>query len=250
MPVHDWSRVSPNMFHDFHSAWLPEIRKALNHGILPNSHFAVLDQYMGVMVPDILTLRLEGATPDAGHPPESEYLSESVSGAIAVADAPPQVDIKQEVDLFVTRQKQVSIRHRSGELVALLELVAPANKRTTAALEQFRKKVQAAIDQGVHVLVLDILPPGPRDPHGIHGYLWEAFAADDFELPADKPLTLASYCASAVLNAYVQPIAVGAALPNMPLFLTPDSYVEVPLETTYQEAWGGTPRPWREMLTA
>ena len=35
MPVHDWTRVEAGIFHDFHVAWLPEIRKALNGGLLP-----------------------------------------------------------------------------------------------------------------------------------------------------------------------------------------------------------------------
>jgi hypothetical protein len=32
MPVHDWSRVGPGIFHDFHCAWIVEIRNVLNEG--------------------------------------------------------------------------------------------------------------------------------------------------------------------------------------------------------------------------
>jgi hypothetical protein len=36
----------------------------------------------------------------------------------------------------------------------------------------------------------------------------------------------------------------------MPLFLTPDVYVDVPLEPTYQAAWEGMPAYWRDVLAA
>ena len=37
---------------------------------------------------------------------------------------------------------------------------------------------------------------------------------------------------------------------EMPLFLTPEVYVQVPLEATYHAAWEGMPVYWREVLTA
>jgi hypothetical protein len=39
------------------------------------------------------------------------------------------------------------------------------------------------------------------------------------------------------------------ALADMPLFLTPDVYVTVPLESTYQSAWEAVPEFWRNVLT-
>ena len=36
----------------------------------------------------------------------------------------------------------------------------------------------------------------------------------------------------------------------MPLFLTPDAYILVPLEATYQSAWEAVPSFWRDVLTA
>jgi len=34
----------------------------------------------------------------------------------------------------------------------------------------------------------------------------------------------------------------------MPLFLEPETYVNVPLEATYQAAYRGVPRRWRQLL--
>ena len=57
-----------------------------------------------------------------------------------------------------------------------------------------------------------------------------------------------SYRAGAPLTAYVEPLAVGDALPDMPLFLDPSWYVNVPLEATYLQTWSGYPEPWRREL--
>jgi hypothetical protein len=61
-------------------------------------------------------------------------------------------------------------------------------------------------------------------------------------------LTLAAYDAGPPVAAYVEPVAVGDLLIDMPLFLAPDWYVSVPLEATYQAAYRGTPRRFRDVL--
>ncbi len=48
----------------------------------------------------------------------------------------------------------------------------------------------------------------------------------------------------------MEPVGIGEPLPEMPLFLTPDVYVPLPLEDTYQAAWEGMPAYWRGVLTA
>ena len=60
-----------------------------------------------------------------------------------------------------------------------------------------------------------------RDPHGIHKVFWDQFKEEPFELPPDKPLTLASYVADYEKVAYVENVAVGDRLVDMPIFLTP-----------------------------
>jgi hypothetical protein len=61
-------------------------------------------------------------------------------------------------------------------------------------------------------------------------------------------LTLVSYAAGPQVEVYLEHVAVGATLPEMPLFLRPDRYVNVPLETTYQAAYRGVPSFWRDLL--
>ncbi len=60
--------------------------------------------------------------------------------------------------------------------------------------------------------------------------------------------TLASYDAGPMHTAYVNFVAVGDALPDVPLFLQPQYYVPAPLESTYQATWSLFPAPLKPLL--
>lgn len=59
---------------------------------------------------------------------------------------------------------------------------------------------------------------------------------------------LASYSAGALPKAYVEPLAIGSILPEMPLFLEEDWYITVPLESTYGEAYRSVSGRWRRVI--
>ena len=114
-----------------------------------------------------------------------------------------------------------------------------------------RELVEKAVEllaHRIHLLVVDPFPPGPRDPNGIHGLIWGEIADDSYRLPTDRRLTFASYESELSTRAYVEHLAVGDPLPEMPLFLEPDGCVSFPLEATYQAAFAVMPARWREVL--
>ena len=245
MPIHDWTRVSAGTFHDFHTTWLVELKRALNDGVLPPNYYAMAEQIAGGLGPDVLTL--EGAPSE---PNGAEQAGPS-AGGVAVRVAPPKVRFTDSFDLETYRRKRktIVIRHASGDrVVAMVEILSPGNKASRHALRAFVDKAEETLRAGVHLLLVDLFPPGPRDPQGIHAVFWSQMTGRDFALPPDKPLTLAAYAAGEVLNAYVEPVAVGDALPDMPLFLAPDEYVPTPLEAAYRRAWEAMPRRWRAVL--
>jgi hypothetical protein len=51
-----------------------------------------------------------------------------------------------------------------------------------------------------------------------------------------------------VPRGYFERITVGQPLPDMPVFLTPRHYVDVPLELTYNEAYRGVPERWKRVI--
>jgi hypothetical protein len=110
---------------------------------------------------------------------------------------------------------------------------SPGNKGSRAELNALIRKSVELIRQGVHLLVIDLFPPGKRDPHGIPKAIWDEFENEPFDLPPDKPLMIAAFDSGPPRVVYVQPVAVGDVLPDMPLFLKPEQYVPAPLESTY-----------------
>ncbi|MEO8271263.1 MAG: hypothetical protein ABI557_16190, partial [Aureliella sp.] len=64
----------------------------------------------------------------------------------------------------------------------------------------------------------------------------------------DKPLSLISYEAGVDIEAYIEPIAVGQPLADMPLFLRAGRHVTVPLEKSYQAAFEAVPLRWQNEL--
>jgi hypothetical protein len=110
------------------------------------------------------------------------------------------------------------------------------------------EKACELLEHRIHLLILDPVPPGPRDPNGVHALLWAEVEDESFVLPKDKPLTLAAYECDLTTRAYVEPIAVADPLPDMPLFVEPNGHVLVPLEETYQTAFEAMPRRWRAVL--
>ncbi|HZW30988.1 MAG TPA: DUF4058 family protein [Isosphaeraceae bacterium] len=244
MPIHGWTRVHAGTFHHFHHSWIEEIARALNRGLLPRSYYAMSEQITGGLGPDGLTLNL---------PVQGSLAAESAPDGIALAAAPPKVRFRArgQIDIYARKAKAVVIHHRSGHrVIAMVELVSPGTKGSQTELSTFVQKAEQALRGGVHLLVVDLFPPTPRDPRGIHRAIWGRDCEGDFALPDDKPLTCVSYVGFPIPEVFLEPVAVGDALPDRPLFLTPEVDVPVPLEATYRSAWEALPEVWREVLTA
>jgi Protein of unknown function (DUF4058) len=240
MPIHDWTRVDAGLFHAFHHRWIDALCDELNEGGLPRDYFALPEQSVRGPIPDVLTLRLSS---------EGTGRDQADSG-VAVALEPPRASVVRRLEqkAYARKASRITIRHRHGQIVAVIEIVSPGNKAGKAELRAFIQKTSDLIDQGVHLLVIDLFPPTKRDPQGIHKLIWDEFEEEDFDLPADKPLVLASYEAGPDWVAYVEPLAVGDVLPDMPLFLRPGFYVLAPLEITYQTTWKVFPAPLKGLL--
>jgi len=241
MPVHDWTRVDDGIFHDFHAGWIPEIRTALNGGLLPEGYYALAEQHVGRKIADVLTLHIQPRHIEPSHQFQP-------TAGTALADAPPRVRFEGSL---AARQRSLAIRHVSGHrLVALLEIVSPGNKARELNIEVFADKIAEALDAGVNVVVIDLLPPGSFDRQGIHGYIRQRLfdPAEIYNLPADEPLTLASYVGGETIETFVEPIGVGGVLAEMPLFLSAERYINLPLESTYAAAYHGMPAFWRNVI--
>jgi hypothetical protein len=238
MPIHDWTRVDAGTCHDFHQGWTIEIRNRLNGGILPDGYFARADQRVSGPEPDIATLRMRG--PD-------------FAGGLIVADTPPRIKqaarVETEAARYARKANRIVIRQGLGRVVAILEVVSPGNKDSKHAIASFVAKAVDFLLDGIHVLVIDPFPPGPRDPDGIAQALWDELVGEPLDTTsADTPRIVAAIDAGEPLTAHVDAVSLGEPLPDAPLFLAPGGYVNVPLEETYLAAWDVTPGPIRALV--
>jgi len=245
MPIHDWSRVPSGLFHHFHQDWSIELARTLNRGLLPSNLSALVEQRAGVKEPDVLAIEDYGALDD-----REMSLLEANAGRVATMEAPATRIVQRSADeIYADRANRIVIRHHLGRIVAIIEIVSPGNKDKRGAIRSFVEKTIDFIQAGVHVLIVDLFPPTVRDPKGLHKLIWDEIEDQPFELPPGLDRLLMSYQAGREKVAYIEPLAIGDTMPDMPLFLTPNLHVKVPLETTYGATWNVLPVQLRSAVT-
>lgn len=245
MSIHDWSRVPSRLFHHFHQDWSIELARTLNRGLLPANLSALVEQRAGVREPDVLAIE------DYAPLSDRELSSlESRAGGTATMEAPASRIIQRSSEeSYASRANRIVIRHHLGRIVAVIEIVSPGNKDRPGSIRSFVEKTVEFIESGIHVLVVDLFPPGARDPKGLHRLIWAEIADQPFELPEGLDRLLMSYNAGREKVAYIEPLAVGDSMPDMPLFLTPEIHVKVPLEKTYGTTLNVLPEQLRTAVT-
>ncbi len=213
------------IFHDFHQAWITNLRDALNGGILPPDYYALGDQ-----------VAVNSATnPFAPDFPTSRF-SESLD----------------ERRRFAEKQTLLAIRHAGDDdqIVAQIQIASTANKSSESAFESFVQSSVGILGKGIHLLLIDLVPLLAPVGCGVHDAIWRLIVGDDIDWTGGIGTAVVAYKAGPEMQAYVECAAVGDSLPDMPLFLTTEIYVPVPLETTYMSAFRGVPRRWKEVLEA
>ena len=237
MSFQDWTQVPSGLFHDFHQSWSIRIKDALNSGLLPPGVAALVEQRSGPKEADVLAIEGRRTRPR----PDFQ-----TGGGLATLTKPvTRIVQRSNREIYSVRANRIVVKHHLGRIIAVIEIMSPGNKDSRAALRDFVEKTIDFVRAGIHVLVVDLFPPTPRDPCGIHQAIWEEMTGEDFTFPDGKDRTLVSYDAGAERTAYVEPIELGDALPDMPLFLSEDLHVMVPLESTYQATWEASPEEMR-----
>jgi hypothetical protein len=233
MPIHDWTRVDVGVFHHFHHSWIEEIKRTLNGGLLPEPYYAMAELHA------------------AGVGPDASTSGSGSAGGLSIDPLGVGLASETEMDFYRRKQNAITVLKEKGDRpVAMVEIVSAANKTNPSALRTFVNRVVKLMGKRLHLLIVDLHPPGWCDPRGIHAAIWEEICVPEIDPTAGKPLTLAAYESSQTVSAYVEPVAVGDMLVGMPLFLRPGVYVPIPLEPTYQAAFQAVPRRWRRVLEA
>ena len=244
MPLHDWTRVTPNDFHSFHVLWITAMSNVLNQGLLPPEFYALPEHVVPPFAPDVLALRTAGLD-DAPWPGDG--------GGLAVAS---QVEVTLKAGPRKRQrppERRIAVRHTEGRrLVAVVELVSPGNKAKAEAIRSLVDKSVALLDNGIHLTLIDVFPNPPRLPRGFGGAVWRTVRRAEAKYVPKFSRTHSAFAAQAGGGclAQFQSSEVGADLPPLPLYLTENGCVALPLEATYRTAWAGYPRALRPALEA
>ena len=148
-----------DVWHDFHERAIPLMAELLGPQVLPryiakiDEHVYIHDtgdgsrQFLGRADVGVMPLRPVGTATDS---------------TAAVLDAPVRVrlpDVDRESEAFI------EIRDRkTRELVTVVELLSPSNKRPGEDRDQYINKRHRLISAGVNLVEIDLLRGGPRMP--------------------------------------------------------------------------------------
>jgi hypothetical protein len=230
MPLRDHFRLPLSITHPwtaFHSSWANTISNQLNQ-VLPAEYYALPNVQLGGPVEiDVATLEKDGNGARGG-------------GVVATAVwASPRPLLTAPVTFAALQTIEVQVFQNLGgpQLRAAIELVSPSNKDRPSSRRVFATKCGSYLQRGISVVVLDIVTERLANLHAefIQFLEWPS------ELSWQSPTNLSAIAYRKVvasgrhqLEVWPEPIAVGAGLPTLPLWLDIDLCLPLPLEESYQ----------------
>ncbi len=214
----------------FHSLWCSTLLAGLNQ-VLPPRFFGQVHVHLGPQV------EADVAEYDAGILEASR--GNGAAGGVAVAAwAAPAVAVTLEVVFTDDIEVQVYDTREGATLVAVVELVSPANKDRPAKREAFAAKCFAYLQKGIGVLIADVVS---GRHFNLHNDLMELLKHPVARMPEGVVLYATAYRPQRrgernEIDVWTAPLGVGEALPTLPLALRGVGSVPVDLETSYTAA--------------
>jgi hypothetical protein len=235
MPLRDHFRSPVNDIHSWdevHGGWPMEIVRHLTT-VLPAGFRAAPKVHLGSpFEADVRTYDLDSCNPDA-------TVDSGAGGTATLTALSPTLTV--EADLSEQDEYEVRIYDtaRGRQLVAALEIVSPSNKDRPDAREVFIGKVVSLLQQGVCVSLVDLVSVRQSN---FYADLLRLLGRTDPALTTTTPYLYAVTLRSRkppkrrhLLDAWFYAMLVGQPLPTLPIWLTPDLRVMLPLETSYEE---------------
>jgi hypothetical protein len=224
MPLHDWQ--DDRGWNSLHLVWQAQLLDWVQ-GQLPPGYRA----YLG-SVP-ALTIDVPNGRPDLGVRNWIEAPKDSGNGS---GVGTPEPDMEAVAVFELDPQTAVHVEFH-GRLVAALEIVSPRNKDRPYARERYLGRYLGYIRQAVHLMLIDVLPR----PVGFS--FADALNANlKFEQPPCAVPFVVSYRVGesvpdgTLIGFWRRSLAVGSALPTIPLALNVRESIPIDLEHTYREA--------------
>ncbi len=217
----------------FHATWAGSLADALNAGGLPRGYLALEHVRAGAAVEiDVGTFGPADAGVSANGPGGTAPMPRTVwmpaaAPVVLPAVFPPSCTV------------EIVSTEGGRSLAAAIELVSPANKDRERKRRVFAAKCATYLSRGVGLIVVDVVTSRSGNMHNELGRLidWEPgrLMADDPPLyaVAYRPLRREG---SDLIEAWPTRLALGEALPTLPLSLEAELCVKVDLEAAYTDA--------------
>ena len=162
------------------------------------------------------------------------------TGGVATV-APPEPTLTLEADL--SEQDEFEVRVYDTEagrrLVAAIEIVGPSNKDRPENRRAFVAKVAALLQKDVCVSIVDLVTVRQSN---LYADLLELVGGTDPKLgPTPPPLYSVTIRSRkrpekrSLLDMWYYPMSLGQALPTLPIWLSAELRVLLPLEVSYEE---------------
>ena len=236
MPLRDHFRSPVNdkhMWNELHGMWPAMIVRQF-YGILPAGYIAAPTVHLGNDFEiDVTAFEEDEAT-------GAERARSAANGGVAV-EAPPQPTLTLETNLLEQDEFEVRVYdvERGRQLVAAIEIVSPSNKDRPENRRAFVAKVAALLQKDVCVSIVDLVT---ILQFNLYADLLELIGAADPQLRQDRPHLYAVTLRArkrpekrSLLDTWNYPMVLGAPLPTLPIWLSADLRVLLPLEESYEE---------------
>lgn len=221
----------------------------LDHFHFPDMRLASWEEVHG-MWPVMMAVRLNSFIPQQFRSGVSINLGNLVEvdsdakyeNATSIAWEAASPTLLLETQELTPPEYEVRIYNESQgrQLVAAVEIVSPRNKDRPRARDEFVSKCHALLQQQVCLVIVD---PVTTPKSNLFAELAERVGA---EPPASAnesiyavSMRLVSVRKRARIETWEHILEVGAPLPTLPLWITPDKYVPLELERTYTETCKG-----------
>jgi hypothetical protein len=218
-------------WHAFHNAWATYIASDLNQR-LPEGYFAEANVQFGIEI-DVAAFEEGGreATHYASPRDGIDYPPAALSPGWAIPTPTQTVPIAILTD---TVEVLVFNREAGPTLTGAIALVSPANKDRPAHRDAFVSKCAAYLQQGIGLVIVDVVSDRRANFHNV---LLARLCASDVS-PWEAKLYAVSYrpvqrAGQPSLDIWQAGVAVGGALPTIPLWLRGNLCFPVDLDATY-----------------
>jgi hypothetical protein len=213
----------------FHSAWANAITNQLNE-VLPEGYYAIPEVPLGDQIEiDVASFEQPGNG------------AVTAKGTITAVWAPPRARLAAPVDFARVQSVEIHVFQDSGgpQLRGAIELASPANKDRPRSRLTFAGKCAGYLERGIGLVVIDTVTTRRANLHAEIVAVLEPAG----DMGWDSPSTLAAVAYRTVgesgqtrVEAWPEPLALGANLPTLPLWLGPELCLPLPLEDSYTAA--------------